>query len=772
MSEKPHVAPEHFTTAFYARVTKEESVKKGLSLPNQRRRFGELAARYGWTSRHYEEPKHVSGEVGPVERPALAQLLADIHSGTARRVVVRHLDRLGRGPVLESLLREFHLQGIELWTFDGQVDYRSAGGRFQVRVQAAAGAFEVERGGERVREARRNRARDGYHVGPAPYGYTSQARLCRQLVALYGEDTAGREKARIEAQERIPVRPGLVIDPAEAEVVRVIFAMYVGEGIGSRLIANRLNEMGRQRRGHRWHPQTVQKVLHDPKVAGLTHYDEAAYEAKRPSSARIDRQELYTAKHEAIIDRETWDEAQSILARRSRRRSASRAKCRTYPLTGAIECRAGHRMKGKSSGGDGNPAYYTCSLRGTVGNDPARGGCDAPPIPADRAEAMAREALADLLSSPENILAVMDEANRRIAAEAPARKAELGEIEADIQAHRGRQERLLRLLEGTDDRGKAQVILDRLMEIKDRVRELEVRRDELRVAVIPIQTRRISKDRVAAFLAGLRERLTDDPQRFADLVDALRRHHGLRVVVLDAYRVRLELHLDAAQLAGEGDRRPVRLVADVTPRIPVVIEEGVARPLTPEEWAEAENAKGTHICACGCGGLIGVLPKHHAPGVGIPRFIQGHHRMKMTEFVETLNADGYLTVGQAAAELGIGETTLRRAEEKGWVTPERRPWGDRQPMRVYRRDDLPGLRAKMMEACFRFKDDEDVMTTRQVADELGVSENTLRRMERKGAVAAPERDTGNRRKWKRSDLPKLKRALVRYRRPRVRQSGG
>ena len=81
-------------------------------------------------------------------------------------------------------------------------------------------------------------------------------------------------------------------------------------------------------------------------------------------------------------------------------------------------------------------------------------------------------------------------------------------------------------------------------------------------------------------------------------------------------------------------------------------------------------------------------------------------------------------------------------------------------MRVYWRDDLPKVRVKLEEAGFRFKDDEDVMMTRQVADEFGVCESTLRRMERKGTVATPERDTANRRKWKQADIRRLRTRLA------------
>ena len=66
--------------------------------------------------------------------------------------------------------------------------------------------------------------------------------------------------------------------------------------------------------------------------------------------------------------------------------------------------------------------------------------------------------------------------------------------------------------------------------------------------------------------------------------------------------------------------------------------------------------------------------------------------MDMTAFVEAIRAEGLLTVSEAARELGIGETTLRRAEERGLVRPERRSWGGRAPMRLYPRAGLEGLR--------------------------------------------------------------------------------
>ena len=158
--------------------------------------------------------------------------------------------------------------------------------------------------------------------------------------------------------------------------------------------------------------------------------------------------------------------------------------------------------------------------------------------------------------------------------------------------------------------------------------------------------------------------------------------------------------------------------------------------------------------------MIKVLPQHRAATVGIPRYIQGHHKMNMTHFVEQLNSEGHLTVSQAAKELGVSENTLRRAEGHGWITPAWREWGNRKPMRVYERKHLPGLRAQMVEAGFRFKNDKSILTTKEMAEALGISESYLRHLERKGKVPSPKRDTNGKRMWRKRDVGRFKKKLA------------
>jgi len=303
--------------------------------------------------------------------------------------------------------------------------------------------------------------------------------------------------------------------------------------------------------------------------------------------------------------------------------------------------------------------------------------------------------------------------------------------------------------------------MGRVVELSQKVKELQQRRDEVETKVVPLQPMTLTEKDIRRYMSGLQGLLATDGSGFADLLAVLDEHHCLRVDALDRHRVRVSLTIDSGQVVGAtAGGGKARLVATVTPRALLEGEGSSGSPLlTAAEWAAAENAKG-HLCACGCGGFIKVRPEMRAPTQGITTFIHGHHKMDMTEFVEALNAEGFLTVSQAAKALGVSENTMRRAEGHGWIKPQWRTWGARWPMRIYAKADLSDVREQMVHAGFRFQDDEGILTTAEMAAALGVSETHLRYLERRGVVPAPERDTANMRKWLKANVPNLRKAIA------------
>lgn len=755
-------------TALYARVTRGID---GDSINDQKAAFVEMAKKHGWTNcMIFAEQENAKGQDGEDKRPEYARLLREIRAGRVKRLVARHLDRIVRGPVVHTLLPLIRKHNVELWEFSGRLDHGSATGRVAICFQATIGDFESDRTGERVRYHKCQRALEGRYIGPAPYGYTSQARLRRQLTWLYGSERA--DEAREEAQKQYPISPGIFIDLEEAKVVRDIFRLYVEEGWGTPSIARYLNENGIKRRpcskkGRTWIPlwsaQTVQKILRDPKVTGLVHFDKKAMDDGEMNSRRRAHQQrlVESTQHDAIIDRDLWQTANALLTKKADRITASRAHTRCYPLSPVLTCHAGHSGRGNSSGGEG-PAYYKCSHRALHGTNPEVGGCDSPILRADHAETAVAEALVSILTTPDELERLVDEVNEEIVKGVPQRRDRVNEIESEIKALKDKREHLFSLIEQPDLRSRASLFLARVDVLDERLANLSDDLTEARRAVHPPVVRGPSREALTEWTATAVRQIQDDPESFRQIVLKLRDDHALQVVMMETNSIEIKMAFD---LDGISSRQPthLHLLQDgESPRVPWSVQVAVGEPAqTVDEWVTDQH--GRHICACGCGEAITILPRHHAPGVGIPEFIQGHHRMNMTAFVESMNATGLLTVSQAAAEIGVSENTLRRAEGKGWVTPERRPWGNRQPMRLYRKDDLPRLRGRLAEAGFRFKDEDGTMTTAEMAEALGISETHLRHLERRGVIPAPDRDTANRRRWLRADVAVLRTLLKKYR---------
>lgn len=131
----------------------------------------------------------------------------------------------------------------------------------------------------------------------------------------------------------------LEIVPEEAAVVKYIYESYVDGGIGSKRIADALNESGVQTRsGCPWDSKHIVGLLRNEKYKGdvimgksVKHFGEYH---KNPNGEYAPRYYM-EGTHEAIVDKEMWDAAQRLLEERGR--SHSRAKV-YHSFTGMVEC--------------------------------------------------------------------------------------------------------------------------------------------------------------------------------------------------------------------------------------------------------------------------------------------------------------------------------------------------------------------------------------------------------------------------------------------------
>jgi site-specific DNA recombinase len=216
---------------------------------------------------------------GNMERPALQHLIADIRAGRIDIVVVYKVDRLTRSLAdFARLVELFDTEAVSFVSVTQQFNTTSSMGRLTLNVLLSFAQFEREVTGERIRDKIAASKKKGMWMGGnVPLGY--------------------------EASERT-----LVINPAEAETVRRIFALYRELGCVRRVKeeADRLGlrtkcrttANGTERGGKPFSRGHLYTLLSNPIYTGhIAH-----------------KGELHSGQQPAVIDDESWSTVRDQLA--------------------------------------------------------------------------------------------------------------------------------------------------------------------------------------------------------------------------------------------------------------------------------------------------------------------------------------------------------------------------------------------------------------------------------------------------------------------------
>jgi hypothetical protein len=139
--------------------------------------------------------------------------------------------------------------------------------------------------------------------------------------------------------------PTLEIIEDEAEVVRLVFDLYVKDGLKPYDIACRLNDMGvNAPRGGIWKKDTIRHMIRNPHYAGYVVFNRIkktpVLENGKVITKRLAQPEedviLEEGKHTAIISRETWEAAKRLVARNPRVNHEKELK---NPYSGILVCK-------------------------------------------------------------------------------------------------------------------------------------------------------------------------------------------------------------------------------------------------------------------------------------------------------------------------------------------------------------------------------------------------------------------------------------------------
>lgn len=290
-----------------------------------------------WTEKHLgavvpEENKYrevVSGET-IAERPEINRVLRLIESPRYKAVAVVEPQRLTRGD-LEDIGRLMKLlKHTNTLVITPQRIY-------DLRDEYDWDAFERElkRGNDYLEYTKKilNRGRllsvsQGNFVGnTAPYGYD------KTFV------TEGKRKC-----------PILVPNPKEADVVRMMFDLYVNKNMGCWNICKKFDEMGIEPpKGEHWSANAMTKMLENIHYIGkvkwnhrktLTVVEDGEFKKTRPV-AKDGEYLIYNGKHEAIISEELFNAAQAKKGRNTRQKPNTKIR---NPFAGLLYCKCGRAM--------------------------------------------------------------------------------------------------------------------------------------------------------------------------------------------------------------------------------------------------------------------------------------------------------------------------------------------------------------------------------------------------------------------------------------------
>ena len=298
--------------AIYTRKSSEEGLEQEFNSLAAQREACEAYIRSqqheGWVlARNRYDDGGFSG--GNLERPAAQRLLADIRAGRIDIVVVYKVDRLTRSLAdFARLVELFDAQGVSFVSVTQQFNTTSSMGRLTLNVLLSFAQFEREVTGERIRDKIAASKRKGMWMGGnVPLGY--------------------------DANERT-----LVINPAEAETVRRVFALYRELGCVRRVkeAADRLGlrtkcsttANGPERGGKPFSRGHLYTLLSNPIYTGhIAH-----------------KGQLYLGQQPALIDDETWTAVRNRLAGNARDHRGKTKAAEPSLLTGLLVDARGERL--------------------------------------------------------------------------------------------------------------------------------------------------------------------------------------------------------------------------------------------------------------------------------------------------------------------------------------------------------------------------------------------------------------------------------------------
>ena len=234
-------------------------------------------------------------------RKELRRLIDDCKSGVVEVIVTKSVSRFGRNTVdTLSLCRQLKEIGVDVYFDTEQIHSIGPDGEMSLTIASAVAESESYEKSTNIKWGLQKSAQH------------PNSKIFSRICYGYQKDNDG----------------DLVINEEQAEIVKLIFQLYLaGHGVGK--IRSTLEQRGVVSPSGRttWPKRTIEKMLENEKYTGSVVLYKT-YMAEYPSKKQIENQgqhELLRVDehHPAIITQEMFDEVQSAIARRKRKKPSN-----------------------------------------------------------------------------------------------------------------------------------------------------------------------------------------------------------------------------------------------------------------------------------------------------------------------------------------------------------------------------------------------------------------------------------------------------------------
>lgn len=276
--------------ALYIRVSTEEQAEEGFSIAAQLRQLTDYCIKNNIEIYKVYSDEGISGQ--KENRPQFQAMIKDAEKKLFNIILVHKYDRFARKVELSQKIKnQLKKTGINVISITEPIE-DSPMGFFVSGLHDLLAEYYVRNLSAESKKGHIERAAQGLHNGSVPYGY------------------------KLENDK-------MVINPEQAEIVKLIFDLYVNKGYGSTKIALFLNNNNIPSAvSGQWAHYTVSRILKNVKYIGKIYY----------------AGNVYDGIHQPIIDNETFELAQKYMKERTWKREYRGSNFPKFLFLGLLRC--------------------------------------------------------------------------------------------------------------------------------------------------------------------------------------------------------------------------------------------------------------------------------------------------------------------------------------------------------------------------------------------------------------------------------------------------